>query len=309
MTVKNKKKHLAIIHKGHGPESEISAKTSQAVAKALKNLSYPYTLIEADHNLYHNLKDQKPDVAFLAVHGVYGEDGCVQAICEMLSIPYTGSGVLGSALCMDKLFFKKLLIQNKIATPHFQIVNDQWKPPSSLKNPVVVKASHGGSTLGTYIATNKDSLRASIEQAQKIGSSVFLEDYIPSAKELAVSFLDDQILTPVEIVPQGGFYDYKRKYEKNLSTYHVPPRLDGFTVERLKAIASDVFSLVPVRGYGRIDFLIDKNKTPWCLEVNTLPGLTETSLLPKSAKHDGIDFEQLIQIIIDKAQTDYPARS
>ena len=148
---------------------------------------------------------EKPDLAFLAVHGIYGEDGCTQAICEMLKIPYTGSGVLASALCMDKLFLKKILLKEKISTPKLYELDSKGQPPKISKYPVVVKASHGGSSLGVYIVKNKKLLKSAIEKAKKIGSSVFIEDYLPSVKEVNVSYLDGKILTPIEIVPKGGF--------------------------------------------------------------------------------------------------------
>ncbi len=303
--MKTQKKTIAVIYKGKGFESEISIKTSQSVAKALDQLSYSYFLVEADDNLPSVLLAKKPDVAFLAVHGIYGEDGCVQSLCEFLSIPYTGSGVLTSALCMDKVFFKKLLVQNHIATPDFEIIDKSWNSKKITKYPVIVKASHGGSTLGTYIVKDLKSLTLAIKKAREIGRFVFIENYIPSGQEIAVSYLDGQILTPLEVIPKGGFYDYKRKYEKGQSQYHIPPKLDAFVLEKIKRIAKKVFLLVGLRSYGRVDFLVQDGKTPWLLEVNTLPGLTMTSLLPKSAAYDNIEFNKLIQKIIDQARMDY----
>ncbi|MGI9548544.1 MAG: D-alanine--D-alanine ligase family protein [Bdellovibrionales bacterium] len=299
-----KNKVIALIYKDKGFESEISAQTSQAIEKVFKELSYSYFLVPADKNLFQVLLDKKPDLAFLAVHGPYGEDGCLQGICEMLSIPYTGSGVLTSSICMDKIFFKKYCIQNQIATPDFFEISEENTSQNITQYPVVIKASHGGSTLGTSIVKDKKNLELSIENSKKIGRFVFAEDYI-SGQEVAVSYLDGQILTPLEIVPKGGFYDYKRKYEKGLSEYHIPAKLDPFVLEKIKNISEKVFSLLNVRGYGRADFLVENKKTPWLLEVNTLPGLTQTSLLPKSAAHDKISFQELIQKIINCATRDY----
>jgi len=301
----NHKKMVAVIYNNKGCEKEISFKTAQAVTDALKKLSYSYFLVKADFHLVPNLLENKPDLAFLAGHGIYGEDGCVQGVCEHLSIPYTGSGLLASALCMDKIFLKNFLLKHLIATPDFQIVDKNWKPDFIDQYPVVVKASHGGSTLGTYIVKNSKSLMSSIKKAQDIGRFVFIENYLSSGKEIAVSYLDGQILTPVEIIPKGGFYDYKRKYEKDQSEYYVPPRLDDFTLAKIKSISQKVFSLIGVRNYARSDFIVDNKNRIWLLEVNTLPGLTTNSLLPKSAAYDGINFDQLIQKIIDGATSDY----
>lgn len=301
----NKKQKIAIVYKGKSPESDISVASAKAVEGVLKKLSYPYFFVEADKNLQKNLTIKKPDLAFLAVHGMYGEDGCVQSVCELLSLPYTGSGVLTSALCMDKLFFKKILQKYKIATPDFQEVRSQGIYKKISTYPVVVKASHGGSSLGTYIVKNEKSLKLAIQKAKKIGRTVFIEDYISSGKEIAVSYLDGKILTAVEIVAKGGVYDYKRKYQKGQSQYHTPARLDPALTKKIERLSKKIFSLANVRSYARVDFLIQNNKIPWLLEVNTLPGLTKTSLLPKSASHDGITFPQLIETIIKLATTDY----
>ncbi len=299
------KKTVAVIYKGRGLESEVSVKTSQAITESLDQLSYPYFLVEANEKLQSVLAAKKPDIAFLAAHGMYGEDGCLQSLCEFLKIPYTGSGVLTSALCMDKIFFKKILVQNNIATPDFKIIDENWDSKKITKYPVVIKASHGGSTLGTYVVRNPGDLDSSIKKAKEIGRFVFVEDYISSGQEIAVSYLDGQILTPVEIVPKGGFYDYKRKYEKGQSQYYIPPKLDDFVLEKIKSISEKIFSLVEVRGYARADFLVENGKISWLLEVNTLPGLTTTSLLPKSASYDNIGFDQLIEKIINGARIDY----
>ena len=301
--MKWKNKKIAIVQGGPGPEREISLKTSQAVARVLEKEPCSYFFVEGDKNLPQKLLEKKPDVAFLALHGLFGEDGCAQAICEFLCIPYTGSGILTSSLCMDKLFFKKFLVKNKIPTPDFEEADENDNPFSF---PVVVKSSHGGSTLGTYIVKTKKSLKEAVKKAKGFGgASVFVEQFIPEAKEIAVSFLDGRILTPLEIVPKGGFYDFKRKYTRGETEYFLPARLKPKVIERIKILSKKVMELAGVRGYGRLDFLIGKDNRPWLLEVNTLPGLTETSLLPKSANYDGISFSHLIKIILEKAQTDY----
>ena len=304
MIWKNKK--IAIIQGGLGPEKEISYKTAQSVKRVLEKEPCSLIAIEADKNLSQNLVDHSPDLAFLAVHGPFGEDGCVQAICELLRLPYTGSGILSSSICMDKLFFKKFMIKNKIPTPDFiEKVNSSFVFENSLPFPLVVKSSHGGSTLGTYIVQREESLHEAIKKAESFGTSLFLEQFISNGKEIAVSFLDGKILTPLEIVPKGGVYDFKRKYTKGETEYFVPARLKPKILEKIKILSEKIVDLAEVRTYARLDFIVDKNDCPWFLEVNTLPGLTETSLLPKSADYDGISFSQLIQTILTNAQTDY----
>lgn len=304
---KNKKKNIkiALIKGGLGPESKVSLMSAKVISKAFDKLGYKYFTVTADHNLFQSLQSEKPDLAFLAVHGIYGEDGLLQSICEFLKIPYTGSGVLSSSLCMDKIALKKLLIKYKIPLPDFKLVSPNTKILKSISYPVVVKSSHGGSSLGTYIVKNKKDLQPAIKKAKQMGASVFIEDYIKESKEIAVPFLDGEILTPVEIKPKALFYDYKRKYEKNQSLYHIPPKLDPFVIEKIKSLAKKSFQIANVRSYARADFLIEKKQIPWLLEINTLPGLTEQSLLPKSAKYNGISFIELIDKITLSAQTDY----
>lgn len=300
-----KTKTIALVQNGSGPEKEISQISAQAVGRALDELGYRYFTTPANQSLPSLLISKKPDLVFLAVHGLYGEDGLLQSLCEFLKIPYTASGVLASSLCMDKIFLKNFLLKHKIPTPDFHIVDSHWRPQRVSSYPALVKSSHGGSSLGTFIVRREKDLLPAIKKARSLGAQVFIENYLPRCKELAVSFLEGQVLTPVEIEPKGGFYDYKRKYTRGESSYFTPPRLDPFVLENLKQISRTVFHLTGVRSYARADFLLQEEKIPWLLEVNTLPGLTEHSLLPKSARHDGINFPQLIERIVRLARTDY----
>ena len=305
MSKKKSLKKIALIQGGFGLESDISLMSGKAVQKAFDRLSCNYFVVQSDTDLFQKLLFEKPDLAFLALHGMYGEDGLVQSICEFLKIPYTGSGVLASSLAMDKVFTKKLMIQHKIPTPDFQVVDASWSLKQTSSYPAVVKASHGGSSLGVFIVKKEKDLLPAIQKAQKIDSQVFIESYLKNSIELAVSFLDGKILTPIEIQPKKSFYDYKRKYVKGETNYLIPSSLDPFVIEKTKSLAKRIFKIMGVRSYARADFLIQNNQTPWLLEVNTLPGLTEHSLLPKSAKYDGISFLGLIEQIIKSAQTDY----
>lgn len=300
-----KKSHLiALIQGGSGLEQDISLLSAKAVKQALDELSYKYFIAPADKNLPNLLLKKKPDVAFLAVHGPYGEDGITQSLCEYLKIPYTGSGVLASSLCMDKLFCKNILLQNKIPTPDFQKLTSDKNIHSKFTYPFIVKASHGGSSLGTSLVKTKKDFIPSYKKAKKIGLHVFIEEYLDSCQELACSLLNGLILTPVEIQAKGGFYNYKTKYTKGGSSYFTPPRCSPLVTEKVKLLAQQVFQILGVTSYGRVDILLKNNKA-WVLEVNTLPGLTKYSLLPQSAKHDKISFTKLIQIILQGARLDY----
>ena len=303
--MKNKVKKIALIQGGFGLENQISLISAKAVAEVFDKLGYPYVILNADKSLSQRLLSEKPSLAFLAVHGLYGEDGLIQSICEFFKIPYTGSGVLASSLAMNKIFLKQILIKNKMPTPDFQIVDSSWGSAQISSYPVVVKASHGGSSLGVYIVKKERELLPAVQKAKQIGAKVFIESYLERSKELAVSFLKGDILTPIEIKPKTGFYDYKRKYMKGESAYCIPSSLDPFVIEKIKSLAKRAFQIIDARSYARVDFLVQNDKTAWILEVNTLPGLTEHSLLPKSAQYDGISFIELIKQITESAQTDY----
>ena len=297
--------NIALVFGGLGLESQVSALSAKSVSRALDQLGLSYFKAPVDEGLFKLLISKKPDLAFISAHGTYGEDGLPQAVCEILKIPYTGSGVLASALCMDKVFLKKLFFKNKLPTPDFYPVDSSLSFKSLSTFPVVVKASHGGSSLGTYIVERPEDLDEAIQKAKEIGREVFMEEYIPNCREIAVSFLENRILSPVEIEPKGNFYDYKSKYTSGSSSFFVPPRVDSFVLERIKALAREAFQLAGVRGYARADFLLQEDKSPFLLEINSLPGLTPNSLLPKAAQKDGIKFHHLIDKIIQLAQRDY----
>ena len=336
---REKIKKVGLIQGGLGAEREVSLMSSQSVAKAFGELGISYEFIEADKNLVKSLSELKPDCVFLAVHGKYAEDGVLQGICEYLKIPYTGSGLLGSALCMDKCFFKDYISQYGIPTPDYQNLNLEnyslqeviskglnfpnlekasslegiEKPSiplnknsmkSHLSFPLVIKPSREGSSLGISICKNTEEWGPALKEAIKYDKKILLESYI-EGMELAVSFLDDKVLTPVEIVPGEDFYDYKSKYQSKKTQYILPPQLDEKVIEKCKTLVQQAIRILPVGNYGRVDFIVKNNTVPLITEVNTLPGLTTHSLLPKSAKQDGIDFNTLILKILQGACLDY----
>ena len=309
---REKIKKVGLIQGGLGAEREVSLMSSQAVAKAFDELGISYKIVEADINLAKSLSELKPDCVFLAVHGKYAEDGVLQGICEYLKIPYTGSGLLGSALCMDKCFFKDYISQYDIPTPDYQNLNLENHSLPLNKNsmkfhlsfPLVVKPSREGSSLGISICKNTEEWGPALKEAIKYDKKILLESYIEGT-ELAVSFLDGKVLTPVEIVPGEDFYDYKSKYQSKKTQYILPPQLDEKVIEKCKTLVRQAIRILPVGNYGRVDFIVKNNTVPLITEVNTLPGLTTHSLLPKSAKQDGIDFNTLILKILQGARLDY----
>ena len=313
-----KMKKVALIKGGMGAEREVSLLSAQAVAQAFKDLNIPHQIVECDQNIVPRLKHLKPDRAFLAVHGQYAEDGTLQGLLEYLKIPYTGSGVLASSLCMDKIFFKNSISKHKIPTPHYQTLSFEKTSTSKevewgslkifLPLPFVVKPARGGSTLGIRICKKIKEILPAFENALKYDHKILLESYIKKGQELAFSYLNGQVLTPVEVVAEGGFYDYKSKYQSQKTKYILPPYIDKKVIEKGRKIALKVFQLCQVRTYGRADFMVRNNKELLITEINTLPGLTKKSLLPKSAEYDGISFNSLIEQILQKATLDYPQR-
>ena len=285
--------------------------SAKAVATAFDELGLSYEIVSADLQLINTLSALKPARAFLAGHGKYAEDGTLQGICEYLKIPYTASGVLSSALCMDKCFFKDYISLHKIPTPPYQILNMKNQDPKKVKPhiplPFVVKPSREGSTVGISVCKKENERLPALQKALKHDTKILVEAYIEGT-EVAVSILKDKALTPVEIVPESGFYDYESKYRSSKTQYILPPRLNQAVIEQCKKIALQTARLARVGTYCRVDFLIKNNTTPLMTEINTLPGLTNHSLLPKSAEHDGISFNELILQILQDANLDYILR-
>jgi D-alanine-D-alanine ligase len=310
------KKKIALIAGGLGAERDVSLVTGKAFAKALDELGFDYQMIEAGPDLPGVLQNLKPDAALLALHGKYAEDGTVQGICEYLKIPYSGSGVMASALCMNKYYSKQIFRFHDLPTPAFEMYfadgrgggraapNPDSFVPARLKFPLVVKPSREGSTVGISIVKSQGELAAALKLAAKYDKEILLEDFVPGM-EITVPVLIDRALTPIEIVPKQGFYDYKNKYTAGNTEYIFPPRLSQGVLERCKALALRAHQALQCRVYSRVDFRVSPDGSPYILELNTLPGCTPTSLFPKAAAHDGIPFPQLIRLLVDKAGLDY----
>jgi D-alanine-D-alanine ligase len=300
---------VALIQGGMSAEREVSLNTGKAFQEALVQLGIEHTVIDAGPDLPQQLAKLKPSVALLAVHGKHAEDGTVQGLCEYMKIPYTGAGVMASALCMNKYFTKQILSFHGLPTPDFEFFNlaqtgEDKVRLKHLEYPVVVKPSREGSTVGISIAHNATEFRKALTLAHQQDSEILIEEFIPGM-ELTVSILDEKPLTPIEIVPQAGFYDYQRKYTAGKTEYILPPRLPEKVSRHLQELALKVHQVCQVRCYSRVDFRLTAEHKPYVLEINTLPGCTKTSLLPKAAAHDGIDFAKVIQILLTRARLDY----
>ena len=242
------------------------------------------------------------DVAFLALHGGAGEDGTIQALLDLMGVRYTGSGPLGSGIAMDKDVSKRLFRDAQVPTlpwrvaraPEFRYDPDTIEDLIGL--PLIVKPSKQGSSVGITVVTDGDQLAPAVDEAKKYDSEVMIERYA-KGRELTVGILGDQALPPVEIRPKKGIYDYHSKYTPGMTEYFCPAPLEEEIVAQMQAYALRAFRVLKLRGYARIDFILAREQL-FCLEANTLPGMTATSLLPKAAAAAGIDYPELCERIV-----------
>ncbi|MBI4125122.1 MAG: D-alanine--D-alanine ligase [Deltaproteobacteria bacterium] len=306
MTSKWKNKKVAVLMGGLSKERDISLKSGKAVAQALRSKGYPVIEIDCEQNLPEQLRQQAIDVAFIALHGPWGEDGCVQGLLEWMRIPYTGSGVLASALAMDKAVLNRVSRDLEFLVPKEVILDarlenaDDFVSRFREKFPVIVKPSREGSTINVTIVRRQKELKAAIEKALQSDHKILVEEYI-EGKEVTVAVLNGKALSSIEIVPKGGFYDYQAKYTKGMTEYILPARLSPRCIEKLNQISTRVYQMIDCSGVIRVDFIVNTEEKPFFLEVNTIPGFTETSLVPKAAKEAGISFEDLCETILEGA--------
>jgi len=290
-------KKIGVLMGGRSSEREISLKSGRAILDSLVRQGFNAIGIDADENLTETLKKEAIEVAFIALHGKWGEDGTVQGLLEMCNIPYTGSGVLGSALAMDKAMMKYILSSTDIPTPPYRI----YKENNNIKFPLpfVVKPANEGSTIGISIVKKKDQIKEAISHAYKYDKKVIVEKYI-IGQEITVGIIDDMMLPIVEVRPKKGFYDFESKYTSGMTEYLVPARISKSIEKKAYKIARKVYGLFELSGCARIDMLIDDG-IPYVIDINTSPGMTETSLVPKAWGHLGKTFDELIEKILSGA--------
>lgn len=292
---------IAVMMGGVSDEREISLKTGTAVLSALKAAGYDAHELRYDGPAVAGLLgDMRPDVVFVALHGRFGEDGKVQGMLEVLGIRYTGSGVTASAVAMDKTLTKKLLMVEGVNTPGFESLKRGDEMDTALPPPVVVKPVKLGSTIGMSFVFDAGDMRAAIDKAFVYDDEVLVEKYI-KGRELTVSVIDGEPLPVVEIEPKGGVYDYEAKYNSADTVYTCPANIDDSVRDELQATAARVYGLVGCSGAARVDFRLGEDGMAYVLEINTIPGMTETSLLPKAAAASGMDFTALIERMLESA--------
>ncbi|MBE0597196.1 MAG: D-alanine--D-alanine ligase [Desulfuromonadales bacterium] len=295
-----KKKKIGVLLGGLSAEREISLRTGAAVLNSLQAAGYMAVGIDAGRDLPAQLVAEGVEVAFIALHGRFGEDGTVQGMLELLGIPYTGSGVLASAVAMDKVTTKKLLLHHELPTPSFVVFHRGEDPLGLLERcqhfPLVVKPAREGSTIGISIVRDPQEMFQGVEAALKYDPVVLLEDFIQGG-EVTVGVLDGEPLPIIQVVPKGGFYDFHAKYTAGQTEYLLPAPLEASLYERLQQAAAEAYRVIGCAGAARVDFMV-REREFFCLEVNTIPGMTETSLLPKAAQFAGLNFTDLVQRIL-----------
>lgn len=299
---------VGVIAGGISSEREVSLKSGQAVFNALKELGFNVVFIDAGNDLCEKIKEEKIDVAFLVLHGGWGENGGIQGMLEVMGIPYTGSDVLASAIAMDKEVTKKVFIYHNIPVPPFKVIHKRDYLTSnfnleSIGFPCVVKPAHEGSSVGVNIVKDEKQLNEALNNAFSYGNRVIVEKYI-EGKEIHIGVLENRALGGVEVRPKKGFYSYEAKYTKGMTDYILPPEIDDNLYEKLKELGLKAHQALGCKGATRVDMIVDYAGNAYVLEVNTIPGMTETSLLPKIASLAGYDFKTLVKEILELALKD-----
>lgn len=303
-------KRVAVVMGGLSAEREVSLNTGLGVLAALQEKGWDAVAIDwkPGTSLARLLESSGAHVVWNALHGTYGEDGAVQGLCACLQLPCTGSGILASALAMDKVMSKRIFESNKVPTPRWQLLphdgpadgSDAPAVLASFPLPCVIKPANEGSSVGVSIVEDRAQLAAATAAARQFHGAVIAEDYI-AGTEVFVGILDGRVLGSVEVRPATKFYDYEAKYKRNDTTYLVPPELPADVIARAEQFALAAYNALGCSGHARPDLRISTTGEAFVLEVNTLPGMTKTSLLPKIAKSIGMDYATLCEQILASA--------
>jgi len=312
-------KKIGVLMGGTSSERDVSIRSGLAIYQGLQELGYNSALVDVGRDIVNVMKKEKVKVAFLALHGGLGENGAVQGMLEVLGIPYTGSSILASALAMDKEASKKIFAYHGLNTAPFMVVEKGKKkkgksdknqvpglkgvftwpdfPEPDFQLPWVVKPASEGSSIGVSIVRDKAEVNATIEKTFDVDSRIMIEKFI-QGKEVHIGILGTRVLGGVEVRPSVEFYNYEAKYTSGLTDYIMPPEIDQKTYEQAKTAALQAHMALGCSGATRVDFMVDESNMLYILEVNTLPGMTTTSLLPKIAKSEGLSFNDLIEEIV-----------
>lgn len=299
---------IGVIAGGPSREAEVSRSTGRAIQNALKGLGYRAVLLEYDPpHLAGQLKEAGVDAVFVALHGVYGEDGTIQGALELLGIPYTGSGVLASAITMDKIMsarvFQSAGIRMASSHPYFLqagMTNIREDIEQRFAFPLVLKPAREGSTIGIEMVRTRDALEPALGRVFSLDSRILVERYL-DGEEFTVAVLEGRALPVIQICPHSHNYDYYSKYTKGATEYRVPAPISAELAEEMTQMALRGYEIAECRGVTRFDFRTDREGIPYLLEANSIPGMTETSLVPKAARAIGMDFPALCEAILQGA--------
>ncbi len=307
-----KARNVAVLMGGVSSEREISLCSGAAVSKALKQAGYNVVCIEVNDETVEELDGLEIDVAFIALHGYFGEDGGIQNLLELKGIPYTGSGVEASKVAMDKIETKRRLFVRGLPTPDYvsldqhHVTSEMRKFIDMLGLPVIVKPARSGSSIGISVAEDFTELRKGLEKALKFSSKAFVEKYV-KGRELTVGILGNKPLPIIEIKPSVEFFDYVAKYNDNSTEYDTVVSLPPSVYIEVQQVALKAHQTLGCRGFSRVDMILGEDEHIYLLEVNTIPGFTERSLLPKAAMAANIGFVNLCEMIVEFVLQDVEA--
>ena len=297
---------IGVLFGGASQEREVSIESGKAISAACKSLGHDVVELDPKNGIDSLFSDIEPlDLIFNGLHGGDGENGVIQGFLQSIGKKFTGSQNESSAICMDKRVSKALVHRKKILTPNWISIDKEEEIPMDhgIKYPLIVKPNDQGSTIGLTIVKNDKELKGAVNLARKFTSIVLVEAFV-SGREITVTIIGNKAYPIVEIMPSNDLYDYECKYTKGMTTYLCPADLTNELTLKIQNIALNIYKLLGCRHYSRVDFILDEVLTPWFLEVNTLPGMTETSLIPKSVHAAGMDFKMLIKTIIDESLKD-----
>ena len=290
---------VTVLLGGRGAEREVSLRSGAAVARALRGLGHAVSEVDPAGESWE--LPTKTEVVFLALHGEYGEDGEVQSRLETLGVPYTGTNAVGSALAFDKVRSKELFQQHQITSPRGVLIDSPTSaPPGSIPAPWILKPAAQGSSVGLNRVEGEAGWNVALADSLRYGGAVLCEECI-QGRELTVGVLDGAVLPVVEVRPKAGGYNYENKYTPGATDYFCPADLPNEVAAHVQALGLRAFEAVGARDFGRVDVMLNAEFKPYVLEVNTLPGMTETSLLPKAAEVAGINFNALCQCMLELA--------
>ena len=305
-------KKILVLMGGYSAEREVSLRSGQAVLNALKSNGYEALGMDLKGTAIQQLTEYEPDLVFIALHGKDGEDGTIQGLLEILGIPYTGSGVASSAIGMNKVLTKKILIYEGIPTAPFIILNkNEFTDPDRVLRqmlegiglPMVIKAATQGSSIGTFIVDKTEQIMDAITAAFEYDNELLVEQFIDGTEVTSTVLGNEslQVLPLIEITSANEFYDYESKYTPGMCQHIIPARIPEDVHTDVIRLSEQVYRSIGCRGFSRIDFIVDRNGNPFVLEINTLPGMTEMSLVPDAARAAGISFEELVEKIVQLA--------